>query len=122
MGNQAELLEPLDVSLLELVSTWETETGGNLDAALELSHAQSDIKAEAATLQTPLHAAAAVLEASACANGRGLFVEAMHACGLLDEIMATSSHMDTPIGLTLLAPPDVALSALPEVSGALEPL
>ena len=107
------MIEPFDLSLLELVSTWEA--GSNLDAVLELSHAaQTELKAEVTALQTPLHADAALLEASARACGRGAFVEAMRACGLLDEILASPSHAEEPIGLTLLAPPDVALTALPE--------
>ena len=108
------MLEPLDLSLLELVSTWEAG-GSNLDAVLELSHAaQTELTAEATALQSPLHADAALLEASARACGRGAFVEAMRACGLLDEILASPSHAEEPIGLTLLAPPDSVLTALPE--------
>ena len=107
------MIEPFDLSLLELVSTWEA--GSNLDAVLELSHAaQTELKAEVTALQTPLHADAMLLEASARACGRGAFVEAMRACGLLDEILASPSHAEEPIGLTLLAPPDAALTTLPE--------
>lgn len=104
-------LEPLlDLSLLELVSTWEA--GSNIDAELELCHAQTELRSEATVLQNPL--APAALEASARACGRGAFVDAMRECGLLDEILASPSHAEEPIGLTLLAPPDVALKTLPE--------
>ena len=106
----AALEPPFDLSLLELVSTWEA--GSNLDAELELCHAQTELRSEATVLQNPL--APAALEASARACGRGAFVDAMRACGLLDEILASPSHAEEPIGLTLLAPPDVALTTLPE--------
>ena len=105
------MIEPFDLSLLELVSTWEA--GSNLDAVLELGAARTELTEEAKALQTPLHADAA-LEASARACGRGAFVEAMRACGLLDEILTSPPHAKEPIGLTLLAPPDFALTTLPE--------
>ena len=98
-----ELMD-LDISLLELVGTWDEST--NLDAALELQQAQTELELEAAAQVCAT--SALELEASALACGRVAFVEAMRACGLLDELLAGS------VGLTLLVPPDEALTALPE--------
>ena len=56
----AALEPPFDLSLLELVSTWEA--GVNLDAELELCQAQTELRSEATVLQNPL--APAALEAA----------------------------------------------------------